>query len=115
MKIGIGKIKEACSITAKTIGHRWPISYVLKIDTLCLEGVYSQKVMRYSQRIFGPKNIPQEEQNIVSFGLNSSSVRVKDGQMNMIEGPLHRPKKCKFNERSLALPSLGDCNYSITC
>jgi predicted urease superfamily metal-dependent hydrolase len=42
----------------------------LRIDTLCLEGIYPQKVMRFSQLIFGPKNAPQAEQNIVSFGLN---------------------------------------------
>jgi hypothetical protein len=69
---------------------------LLKIDTLCLEGIYPQKVMRFSQRISGPKNIPQVEQNIVLFGLNSSSVKIKDGQMSMIEGPLHSPKKYKF-------------------
>jgi hypothetical protein len=67
----------------------------LKIDTLCLEGIYPQKVMRFFQLIFRPKNIPQVEQNIVSFGLNSSSMRVKDGQMSMIEGHFHSPKKYK--------------------
>jgi hypothetical protein len=53
--------------------------------------------MRFSQLIFGPKNIPQVEQNIVYFGLNSSSMKVKDGQMSMIEDPLYSPKKRKFD------------------
>ena len=70
---------------------------LLKIDTLCLESIYLQKVMRFSHLIFGPKNLLQAEHNIVSFGLNSSSVRVKDAQMSMIEGSLHSPKKRKFN------------------
>jgi hypothetical protein len=70
--------------------------YLLKIDTLCLEGIYPQKVIRCSQLIFGPKNIPQVEQNIVAFGLHSSSMKVKDGQMSMIEDPLYSPKKRKF-------------------
>ena len=34
---------------------------------------------------------------LCSFGLNSSSVRVKDGQMSMIEGSSHSTKKCKFD------------------
>ena len=70
--------------------------------------------MRFSHLIFRPKNIPQVGQNIVSFGLNSSSVRVKDGQMHLIKGLLHSPKKCKFDSCSLALPPQGDCNYCIT-
>jgi hypothetical protein len=37
--------------------------YSLKIDTLCREGFYLRKVMRFFQLIFGPKNIPQVEQN----------------------------------------------------
>ena len=64
----------------------------LKIDTLYLEGIYPQKVMRFSQLIFGPRNVPQMEQNIVSFGLNSSSRRGKDGQRSMNEGLLYSPK-----------------------
>jgi hypothetical protein len=88
---------------------------ILKIDTLCLEDIYRQKVMGFSQLIFGPKNIPQVGQNIVSFGLSSVSMRVKDGQMSMIKGLLHSPKKCKFDSCSLALPPRGDCNYYITC
>jgi hypothetical protein len=71
--------------------------FILRIDTLCLEGIYPQKVMRFSQLISGPENRPQIEQNIVSFGLNLSSLRVKDGQMSMIEGSLHSPKKHKFD------------------
>jgi hypothetical protein len=70
---------------------------ILKIDTLCLEGLYPQKVMRFSQLIFGPRNVPQVEQNIVSFGLNSSSRRGKDGQRSMNEGLLYSPKKRKFD------------------
>ena len=69
----------------------------LKIDTLCLEGIYPQKVMRFSQLIFGPRNVPPVEQNIVSFGLNSSSRRGKDGQRSMNEGLLYSPKKRKFD------------------
>jgi len=42
--------------------------------------------MRFSQLSFGPKNIPQVGQIIVSFGLNSSAVRVKDGLMSLIKG-----------------------------
>ena len=71
--------------------------YVLKIDTLCLEGICPQRVMGFSQLVFGAKNIPQAEHNIVSFGLDKSSVRVKDGQMSMIEGSSHSAKKCKFD------------------
>jgi hypothetical protein len=52
--------------------------------------------MGFSQPVFGAKNIPQVEQTIVSFGLNESSVRVKDGQMSMIEGSWHSAKKRKF-------------------
>jgi hypothetical protein len=37
--------------------------YTLKIDILYREGLYLQKVMRFFQLIFGPKNIPQVEQN----------------------------------------------------
>jgi len=70
--------------------------------------------MRLSQLIFGPKNIPQAGQNIVSFGLNSSSVRVKDSQMSLIKGLLHSPKKCKCDSCSLAIPPQGDCNCCIT-
>jgi hypothetical protein len=69
---------------------------ILKIDTLCLEGIYSQTLMGFSQLVFGAKNIPQVEQNIVSFGLNESSVRVKDSQMSMIEGSSHSAKKRRF-------------------
>src|SRR5262250_289476 len=68
--------------------------------------------MRFSQRIFGTKNISQVGQNIVSFGLNSSSGRVKDGQMSPIKGLLHSPKKCKCDSCSLALPPQGACNYA---
>jgi hypothetical protein len=70
---------------------------ILKIDTLWLEGLYPQRVMGFFQLVFGAKNIPQVEQTIGSFGLNSSSVRVKDGQMSMIEGSSHSTKKCKFD------------------
>jgi len=68
----------------------------LKIDTLCLEVIYPQRLMIFPQRIFEPKNRPQVEHNIVSFGLNESSVRVKDGQMSMIKGSSHSTKKRKF-------------------
>src|SRR5215472_12694682 len=77
---------------------------ILKIDTVYLEGLFRQKVMRFSQLIFGPNNIPQAGQNIVSFGLNSSSVRVKDSQMSLIKGLLHSPKKRKCDSCALALP-----------
>jgi hypothetical protein len=55
--------------------------------------------MRFSQRIFGPKSIPQVEHNIVSFGLNQSSVRGKDGLMGMLEGSLHKhpPRNTRRN------------------
>jgi hypothetical protein len=86
---------------------------LLRIDTLCLEGIYPQKLMRFSQLIFGPKNIPLVEYNIVSFGLNSSSLMGKDGQMSIIEGPLYSPKKCKCDSCSLALPHEGHRNYRI--
>ena len=62
-------------------------SILLKIDTLYIGGIYPQEVMRFSQLIFRPKNIPQVEQNIVSFGLDSSCVRGKEGHMRTIEGP----------------------------
>jgi hypothetical protein len=45
-------------------------TYLLKIDTLCLEGIYSQRLIGFSQPISGSKNRPQVEQNIVPFGLN---------------------------------------------
>ena len=51
----------------------------LRIDTLCLECIYSQWLMRFSQLIFGLKHIPQVEQNIVLFVLHLSSMKVKDG------------------------------------
>jgi hypothetical protein len=93
----------------KTAGIPAP-AFLLRIDAMWLEGVYPQKLMRFSQLIFGPKNIPQAGQNIVSFGLNSSSVRVKDAQMNMIKGFLHSSKEYKFDTCSLALPPQGGCN-----
>ena len=77
--------------------HVGRVVALLKIDTLCLEGIYPQNVMRFSQLSSGPKSIPQVEPNIVSFGLNQSSVRGKDGPMSMLEGSLHSPKKCKSN------------------
>src|SRR5437868_3145375 len=40
--------------------------------------------------------------------VDSSSVRVKDGQMSLLKGLLHSPKKCKFDSYSLALPPQGD-------
>jgi hypothetical protein len=43
---------------------------ILRIDTLCLEGIYPQKVVGFSQPIFELKNIPQVEHLIVSGGLN---------------------------------------------
>jgi hypothetical protein len=86
----------------------------LKIDTLRLEGVYQQSLMGFSQLVLGAKNIPPVEQIIVSFGLNSFSMRVKDGQMSMIEGSSHSVKKHKFDSCSLALPPQGDGNYRIT-
>ena len=52
---------------------------MLKIDTLCLEGIYRQKVMRFSQLVVRPKNILHVEQTIVSFGLNFPSERIKEG------------------------------------
>src|SRR5437763_1314113 len=88
---------------------------LLRIDTLCLEGIYPQKFMRFSQLIFGPKNLPPVEHNIVSFGLNSSSLMGKDGQISIIEGPLYGPKKCKYDSCSLALPHEGHCHYRINC
>ena len=68
----------------------------LKIDALRLESIYSQRLMGFPQHVFGAKNIPQVEQTIVSFGLNESSVWVKDGQMSMIEGSWHSAKKRKY-------------------
>jgi hypothetical protein len=53
-------------------------------------------------------------ENMVSFGLDLPSVRVKDGHMSIIKHLLHGPKKRKFDTYSLALPSQGDCNYCIT-
>jgi hypothetical protein len=47
----------------------------LRIDTLCLEDIYPQRVVRFSQPIFGPQNIPQVAHNIVSLGLKLSSKR----------------------------------------
>jgi len=70
--------------------------------------------MRFSQLIFGPKNIPQVEHNIVSCGLNESSVGVKNGQISLMEGPLHSPKKWQFDACSRALPPQGDCNCRFT-
>ena len=32
------------------------IAFKLRIDTLCLEGIYQQQVRRFSQRVFWPKN-----------------------------------------------------------
>jgi hypothetical protein len=80
-----------------------------------LKAFIEQEVMRFSQLSFGSKNIPQVEHNIVSFGPNSSSVRVKDGQMSLIKGLLYSPKKCKCDSYSLAFLPQGDCNYCITC
>jgi hypothetical protein len=91
------------------------VNYFLKIATLCLEGMYPQKGVRFFHLIFGPKNIPQVEHTIVSFGLHTSSLRGKDGQMSMIAGPLHSPKKCEFHEGSRAFPPHGDCKYRLTC
>jgi hypothetical protein len=54
--------------------------------------------MGFPQHVFGAKNIPQVEQTIVSFGLNESSVWVKDGQMSMIEGSWHSAKKRKYGQ-----------------
>jgi hypothetical protein len=88
--------------------------YILRIDTLCLESIYPQLVVRFSQPLFGPQNVPQVAHNIVSFGLNLSSRRGKDGQISMIEGPLHSLKRCEFGRCSLALPPQEDCNYRIT-
>ena len=42
----------------------------LRIDTLCPESIYPQMVVRFSQHLFGPQNVPQVAHNIVSFGLN---------------------------------------------
>lgn len=47
------------------------VGYILKIDTLCLEDIYRQRLMRFSQHIFGPKNIPQVGQ--ISSHLVSSN------------------------------------------
>jgi hypothetical protein len=41
-------------------------------------------------------------------------MRVKDGQMSMIKGLLHSPKKYKFDAYSLALLPQGSCNYYAT-
>src|ERR687886_565941 len=87
---------------------------ILRIDTLCLEGIYPQKVVIFSQPIFGPKNVPQVEHNIVSFGLNLPSRRGKDGQMSMIEDLVYSLKRCKYGKYSLALLPPGDCNYRTT-
>src|SRR6516165_7185482 len=91
------------------------IRCILRIDTLCLEGICRQKLMRFSQLIFWPTNRPQVRQNIVSFGLHSSSMRGKDGQISMIKGLLHSSKKRKSDAYSLALPPKGGCNYCTTC
>src|SRR5215471_9701439 len=42
------------------LGGMWK-NCVLRIDTLYLEGIYRQKVMRFSQLISWPKNILEED------------------------------------------------------
>ena len=43
---------------------------ILRIDTLCHEGLASQKVMRFSHLTFRKQNMPQMVQNKDHFGLN---------------------------------------------
>jgi hypothetical protein len=43
---------------------------ILRIDTLCHEGLASQKVMRFPHLTFRKQNMPQTVQNKDHFGLN---------------------------------------------
>ena len=69
--------------------------YELRIDTLCHEGLVSQKVVRFSHLTFGKQNMPQTVQNKDQFGLNWQALSVKDGTMSTLQGSLHGPIKNK--------------------
>jgi hypothetical protein len=70
-------------------------SCILRIDTLCHEGLASQKVMRFSHLTFRKQNMPQTAQNKDQFGLHGQALRVKDGTMSTLQGSLHSPIKDK--------------------
>jgi hypothetical protein len=93
-------ITEAAATVGLSRRHayKWIQRFIHSKSTPCAFKPFIHRgLVRFSQLIFELKNIPQVEHNIVSFGLNLSSMRIKDGQMSMIEGPLHSPKKCKFD------------------
>jgi len=69
--------------------------YKLKIDTLCHEGIVSQKVVRFSHLTFRKQNMPQTIQNKDQFGLHWQALRVKDGTMSTLQGSWHSPIKDK--------------------
>jgi len=69
--------------------------YSLKIDTLCHEGIVSQKVVRFSHLTFRKQNMPQTIQNKDQFGLHWQALRVKDGTMSTLQGSWHSPIKDK--------------------
>ena len=79
---------------------------ILRIDTLCHEGLTSQKVMRFSHLPLGQQNMPHMEQNKVQFGLNRQAMRVKDGMMRMIEGSVYRIVSTKNDRCSLTFTTL---------
>jgi hypothetical protein len=66
---------------------------LLRIDTLCHEGIVSQKAVRFSHLTFRKQNMPQTIQNKDQFGLNWQALRVKDGTMSTLQGSLHSPIK----------------------
>src|SRR5262245_44760930 len=67
----------------------------LRIDTLCHEGIVSQKVVRFSHLTFRKQNMPHTIQNKDQIGLNWQALRVKDGTMSTLQGSLHSPIKDK--------------------
>src|SRR5882672_6063106 len=71
------------------------IIYILRIDTLCHEGLVSQKVVRFSHLTFRKQNMPQTVQNKDQFGLHCQALRVKGGTMSTLQGSLHSPIKDK--------------------
>ncbi len=77
------------------IVQQYSAAYLLRIDTLCHEGIVSQKVVRFSHLTFRKQNMPQTIQNKDQFGLNWQALRVKDGTMSTLQGSLHSPIKDK--------------------
>src|SRR4051794_29009486 len=71
--------------------------YRLRIDTLCHEGLVSQKVVRFSHLTFRKQNMSQTVQNKDQFGLHWQALRVKDGTMSTLQGSLHSPIKADFS------------------